>query len=803
MFSSPNLENGPVAVAFNHVLGVTADGVPVMCNGTERERRSEEALRYVHHPESLTPALRPLSSVWDAAGGSTPALPPCHVTASPRGDAVPPPAAFPVLGTKWESVELARRYLAARKGVWLAAATPNAPPSALWQPSTFKFVSLGRGLGLESRTAGEPQAAIYHANGEATVPPAPGDLLVWGESKTHPTGHVAVVVGREDEAVFIIEQDNGCVRWPRYQPYSRKVPLKHTTTSPTPMDLPHTNSEPGDGDGEVRWRVEAEAGLLGWVSMPTVPLLDPSKTDVGDDFRLVIGHGRIFRRPVSPALSLPWTDPFVSSEQPEYYLRQSLLNASTNQAKETDVPSGIYYLDYNAWCRLRNGANSLHALAMEATARILSDPDATYVLEHYFGIPSSLHACLRRSWATTPALGGRFDFGYDGSAIKLMEYNCDSSGALLECCETQEKMARYYGMEEGESTGAWLSSALVEYFRTLREGNTIAPSHGLIHFFIDEDNEERYTAMTVMRAAEAAGFRTKLSGMPHRFHFTPKDHHLSPRSRAIYDEDGERIEMVWKTWSWDTVLHQYEAEQGEQCNKGSEEEEAKGGVAPVPTLSHILLNDHIIVFEPFWKAVTGSKAILPYMYDLAPDHELLLPCSFVLTREIASEPYISKPVNGRAGQNISMFDPKATTTTTTPSPSNEGGEGEQQPSPASHTSPLTFSSSSSSSSSVVSIASSVDPSDNEEEDEEDRSAENSPGRFYNSVVVYQQRLFLKKFSQKYFPIFCGWMIDDRFAGIVVREDQSKITTLDSLVAPARVIRDDMTFRELEHKYNSD
>lgn len=792
MYFSPNLESGPVAVGFNHVLGVTKDGVPVMCNGTEAERQSEEALRHLHHTDSLTPALRPLSSEWTTTTPATTTTVVCGGGARTPPSPLPPP--FPMLGKKWESTELARRYLAARKAVWLSTNPPDAPPSAIWDtPNTTTFTLLIKSnhqKNAESETetedAGYEVPAVRHINGEASVPPAIGDLLVWGPSKDHPVGHVAVVVGVENNynnnnaiamnaeeeevvgGVHVVEQDHGCVRWPRFQPYSRTLPLKRLGSTQSPPQQKELEEE----DLHARWRLEAETGLLGWVSIPTVPLLDSAQTDIGDDFRLVIGHGRIFRRPLKPELSLPWTNPLVSPDEPEYYLRQSLLQPETNLAKETDVPTGMYYLDYNAWCRLRNGAHSLHALAMEATAKILSDPEATYLLEHYFGIPAALHDCVRRSFATTPALGGRFDFGYDGSSIKLMEYNCDSSGALLECCETQEKMAKHYGMEEGESTGSWLSSALVEYFRALWRNTAICPTHGLIHFFIDNDNEEQYTAMTVMRSAEEAGFRTKLCAMPHRYHFTPADEDLPPRSRAIYDEEEERVELVWKTWSWDTVLHQYEVEQATQ-----------GDVAQTsmpPTLSHILLNDHIVVLEPFWKAVTGSKAILPYMYHLAPDHELLLPCSFVLTNEIASEPYISKPVNGRAGQNISMFDP-----VTTPPPASSSKR-------------------SSSSSSAVSIASSVHPSDNEEEEnEEDRSAENSPGRFYNSVVVYQQRLFLKKFSQKFFPIFCGWMIHDRFAGIVVREDQSKITTLDSLVAPARVIRDDMVFRELEQTYNTD
>ncbi|CAJ1026692.1 hypothetical protein IOCL2690_000480200 [Leishmania lindenbergi] len=71
----------------------------------------------------------------------------------------------------------------------------------------------------------------------------------------------------------------------------------------------------------------------------------------------------------------------------------------------------------------------------------------------------------------------------------------------------------------------------------------------------------------------------------------------------------------------------------------------------------------------------------------------------------------------------------------------------------------------------------------------DRTNVCSAGKFLDSVVVYEERLFLKRFKGKHFPIFCGWMVGDGFGGVVVREDPSKITKLDSTIIPARVVRE--------------
>jgi glutathionylspermidine synthase len=195
-----------------------------------------------------------------------------------------------------------------------------------------------------------------------------------------------------------------------------------------------------------------------------------------------------------------------------------------------------------------------------------------------------------------------------------------------------------------------------------------------------------------------------------------------------------------------------------------------------PTLSDILLNPLIHTLEPVWKAVTGSKALLPYMYDVDPNHENLAYACFWRNERMLKGPYLSKPVNGRAGQNITMFD---------------AVENEQvraaiaKEDAAKHDRILASCDSSPEHTPLAPLGVS---SFGNEGAALHVDTEASEGRFFESLVVYQRRLMLKKFSGKYYPIFCAWMVGDTFGGVVVREDTSKITKLGSIVAPCRVLR---------------
>jgi glutathionylspermidine amidase/synthetase len=64
------------------------------------------------------------------------------------------------------------------------------------------------------------------------------------------------------------------------------------------------------------------------------------------------------------------------------------------------------------------------------------------------------------------------------------------------------------------------------------------------------------------------------------------------------------------------------------------------------------------VFEPLWTLIPSSKAILAVLWSLHPNHPYLLKSSFELTPELQASGYVTKPVGGRAGNNVKLIDPK-------------------------------------------------------------------------------------------------------------------------------------------------
>jgi glutathionylspermidine synthase len=645
------------------------------------------------------------------------------------------------LGIKWQCVEFARRFLLMNRGLWLRS-VPVA--EQIWSVPHVTDITTGKKIRL-----------MRWANGSRDARPAAGDLLIWQRAHDVPFGHVAAVVSVADTHIQVAEQNEHFHHW-QGRNYGRTIPVSC--------------------DPRGAYTIIDEDPVLGWMRADGPLLFNFNADDSADAFRHIVSPGSIRRIPVPKDTSLAWLSP--QDDPCDFFLKRSLVIGKEIRegamAKEEDVPGAYYVLDYDMWCRLRNASLSLHEIAMEATWHVVaSERSDEPLLATHFGIPRELYGLLRRSMELVPPMFGRFDFGYDGSRVIMLEYNCDSSAALLECMRTQQQWARHYKVDGvGESTGSFLRAKIGRYFQWLSSDPAAAllkPAHSVIHFMIDEDDEERYTALCVMQVAEEYGFKCKLCVKMTDFRFLGESRCDPRRDRAgflddvaIVDLDGVEVVLVWKTWSWDTVLRQYAA-QGHQHQPPGELQQLDDGrdVSPPPlqpassrrpTLSDVLLNAKINVLEPLWKAVAGSKALLPIMHRLYPRHANMVPASFSADKAVVSRPYLTKPVNGRAGQNITMHDAHINNTDGA-----AGSPGEAK---------------------TFRVPSAEEISANED----------SSGRFLDSLLVYQQRCFLQPFDGSHYPIFCGWVVGEGFGGVVVREDTSKITKLDSVCVPCRVVR---------------
>jgi glutathionylspermidine amidase/synthetase len=169
----------------------------------------------------------------------------------------------------------------------------------------------------------------------------------------------------------------------------------------------------------------------------------------------------------------------------------------------------------------------------------------------------------------------------------------------------------------------------------------------VLHILQDDDPEENYHALFMQDAMAEAGIESKIIHGVGGLHWEPDG--------GIADADGDRVRWVWKTWAWETALDQLRAE----CEDDAIELVTYGnGRLPAhsPRLVDVLLRGDVMVYEPLWTLIPSNKAILPVLWSMFPEYPYLLETSYELTESLRRTGYVVKPIVGRGGANISMFD---------------------------------------------------------------------------------------------------------------------------------------------------
>ncbi|RHY05815.1 hypothetical protein DYB36_006296 [Aphanomyces astaci] len=300
-------------------------------------------------------------------------------------------------------------------------------------------------------------------------------------------------------------------------------------------------------------------------------------------------------------------------------------------------PAASYYtITESGHAGLEHATDELHDMFFKATEFVLDNEGE---VGKFFHIPDVLWPKIRRSWAISKhdVVSGRFDFALTSGGIKVYEYNADSASCLLECGYVQDAWAAAAGVASvGRSSSATLFQQLVQTWKSL----SIV---GSLHIMCDRDIEERYHATYMQAAAEAAGITCFLVVGIDGITWTDGD------KQGLQDSAGRRIENVWKTWCWRTVMNQVEAREEASMLPSFE-------LPSKPQLMDILLHDSIRVFEPLWTLLAGSKAILPILSKMYPHSPYLLKSSFD-ERDVSAftSGYVAKPVMGRTGSNISLY----------------------------------------------------------------------------------------------------------------------------------------------------
>ena len=105
------------------------------------------------------------------------------------------------------------------------------------------------------------------------------------------------------------------------------------------------------------------------------------------------------------------------------------------------LPDGSPYWDESAYWefsaaeidRLEAATAEIQRLAL-AAGDVILDQDRLSQM----GVPAAAGAAIRAAWNDEPpALYGRLDLAYDGTTIKLLEYNADTPTGLVEAAVAQ------------------------------------------------------------------------------------------------------------------------------------------------------------------------------------------------------------------------------------------------------------------------------------------------------------------------------------------------------------------------------
>lgn len=232
-----------------------------------------------------------------------------------------------------------------------------------------------------------------------------------------------------------------------------------------------------------------------------------------------------------------------------------------------------------------------------------------------FNIPESFRNYIITSWEEDhPSIYGRFDFGFDVENLKLLEFNADTPTSLYEASVIQ-----WYWLQEMFPYKDQFNSIhekLVDYWTYLKK---YMNPHYI--YFASLTNIEDVTNVEYLRdCATQAGFETE---------FIPiQDIGWAEDIEEFIAGDKTIMEYIFKLYPYEWILEDGFGEKLIRNNFRSQ------------------------WMEPAWKILLSSKAILPILWELFPDHPYLLECYFEPKH---LKDFVKKPIYSREGANVSLF----------------------------------------------------------------------------------------------------------------------------------------------------
>jgi glutathionylspermidine synthase len=254
--------------------------------------------------------------------------------------------------------------------------------------------------------------------------------------------------------------------------------------------------------------------------------------------------------------------------------------------------------------------NELYNLCLEAVQHVIDKK-----LYTAFHIPPAFVGLIEYTWnQDTPSLYGRFDLAYDGSQVKMLEFNADTPTSLLEASVIQWFWLQDFDKNKDQFNS--LHEGLVAYLKVLKS-ELPTPE---MHFCCVQDSEEDYmTTAYLMDCASQAGFTTKFLYVD--------DIAFDESTQAFRGVENEGIHTIFKLYPYEWMI-------AEEFGKH---------------LISTRQQTHWI--EPAWKMILSNKMILRVLWEMFPNHPNLLRTELM---PLSSGSYVRKPLLSREGSNIQI-----------------------------------------------------------------------------------------------------------------------------------------------------
>lgn len=272
--------------------------------------------------------------------------------------------------------------------------------------------------------------------------------------------------------------------------------------------------------------------------------------------------------------------------------------------------------------------NELYEMFSEAGQYVIDNN-----LFHEINIPFNLVEVIKESWENEVHwhLYSRFDLagGIDGKPIKLIEFNADTPTSLFETAIIQWAMLKANGLDESSQFNS-LYEALGNNFRRIITLNSDIEKFDeyysnlawkILFSSISSSNEDINTTKLLQHIASEVGFETD-------FEFIEN---VQFSDDGIFKDD-ELFEFWFKLIPWENIA--------------IEESEL------ALILSEIVKNKKAIIFNPAYTLMFQSKGFMKILWDLFPNHPLLLETSF---EPLKGKKQVEKRCFGREGANTKII----------------------------------------------------------------------------------------------------------------------------------------------------